>query len=73
MHFMETKQLLLSFRPPEMDQKVMIFIVGSFNSEITYHFASTKRQKKVHLVEAKRSKMGLNNLRFVEAKCLVIS
>ena len=68
MHFVETKLLLLYFRPPEIGQKVMIFIVGSFNSEITYHFVSTKRQKKVHLVETKRSEMGLNNLRFVETK-----
>ena len=69
MHFVETKLLLLYFRPPEMGQKVMIFIVGSFNSEITYHFVSTKRQKKkVHLVETKRSEMGLNNLRLVETK-----
>ena len=36
--------------------------------------ASTKRKKKrMHLVEAKRSKVDLNNLRFVETKCLVIS
>ena len=68
MHFVETKLLLLYFRPPEMDQKVMIFIVGSFNFEITYHFVSTKRQTKVHLVETKRSEMGLNNLRLVETK-----
>ena len=31
------------------------------------------QKKRMHLVEAKRSKMDLNNLRFVETKCLVIS
>ena len=68
MHFVETKLLLLYFGPPEMGQKVTIFIVGSFSSEITNRFVSTKRQKKVHLVETKRSEMGLNNLRLVETK-----
>ena len=46
MHFVETKLLLLYFRPPEIGQKVKRRIVGSVHTDITYDLASTKRQKK---------------------------
>ena len=50
-------------------KKLAFFIGGLFKSEFTYHLASTKQQKKkVHFVEATRSKMDLRIVCFIEAK-----
>ena len=57
-----------------MHQKIVKNIGVLIFCNKSERLASTKRKKKrMHLVEAKRSKMDLNNLRFVETKCLVNS